>query len=290
MLVTSFSQAYPKRPFTTTLANGRIGVESGHSLKPPECRHPAAAGSDSLLGKRQKTKTDHLVEGRFRLLFIFHDQARMAEPDASGVDETCRKGSVSQRKLAGRHATRNDLLQNRSHAFIVPPHDRPILAYRRVNQIVQLTIEHILFVVGLFDGPDQVAYSLRSGAAGCRNFFRLGLDLAKEVHADSLIDFRFRREETIDVGRRHVQLACDIGNRRLLESDLSEQAFRDLDNQLMSVLFFGFSFSPHILTIMPNIIGTIVLAGGIALFLNSTQSLNPMIAKPTSLLLTFMIN
>jgi hypothetical protein len=32
MLVTSFSQAYPKRPFTTTLANGRIGVESGNTI------------------------------------------------------------------------------------------------------------------------------------------------------------------------------------------------------------------------------------------------------------------
>jgi hypothetical protein len=29
-----------------------------------------------------------------------------------------------------------------------------------------------------------------------------------------------------------VQLACDIGDRRLLESDLPEQAFRCLDNQL----------------------------------------------------------
>jgi len=28
----------------------------------------------------------------------------------------------------------------------------------------------------------------------------------------------------------------DIGDRRLLESDLPEQTFRDLDNQLMSVL------------------------------------------------------
>jgi hypothetical protein len=290
MLVTSFSQAYPKRPFTTTLANGRIGVESGHSLKPPECRHPAAAGSDRLPGKCHKTKTDHLVEGRFRLLFIFHDQARMAESEASGVDETCCKCGVSQRKLTRRHAARNDLLQNRSHAFIMPPHDRPIFGYRGFDQIMQLAVEHILLAVGLSDRPDQVAYSLRSGAAGRRNFFRLGLDLAKEVHADSLIDFRFRREETIDVGRRHVQFAGDIGNRRLLESDLSEQAFRDLDNQLMSVLFFGFSFSPHILTIVPNISGTIVLAGGIALFLNSTQSLNPMMAKPTSLLLTFMIS
>ena len=142
----------------------------------------------------------------------------------------------------------------------MPPHDRPILAYRRVNQIVQLTVELILFMVSLFDEPDQVAYSLRSGAVGRRNFFRLGLDPAKEVHADSLIDFRFRREETIDVGRRHVQLACDIGDRRLLESDLPEQTFRDLDNQLMSVLFFGFSFSPHILTILPRVSVTMFLA------------------------------
>src|SRR5208283_2464209 len=149
----------------------------------------AATGSNRLPGQRRKAKTNCLVEGRFKLLLKFHDQARMAEPEASKVDETCRKGSVSLREFAGRHATRDDLLQNSSHAFIMPPHDRPILAYRRVNQIVQLTIEHISFVVGLFDGPEQVTYSLRSGCAGRRNFFCLGLDLAKEVHTDSLVDF-----------------------------------------------------------------------------------------------------
>jgi len=57
-----------------------------------------------------------------------------------------------------------------------------------------------------------------------------------------------------------VQLACDIGDRRLLKSELPEQAFRYLDNQLMSVLFFGFSFSPHISTILPNISATMVVA------------------------------
>ena len=59
-----------------------------------------STGSDRLPGQRRKAKTDHLVEGWFKLLLKFHDQARMAEPDASGVDETCRKGRVSQRKLA----------------------------------------------------------------------------------------------------------------------------------------------------------------------------------------------
>jgi hypothetical protein len=57
-----------------------------------------------------------------------------------------------------------------------------------------------------------------------------------------------------------VQLACDIGDRRLLKSELPEQAFRYLDNQLISVLFFGFSLSPHISTILPNISATMVVA------------------------------
>ena len=34
---------------------------------------PAVTGSDMLLGKRRKAKTDHLVERRFRILLIFHD-------------------------------------------------------------------------------------------------------------------------------------------------------------------------------------------------------------------------
>jgi hypothetical protein len=63
-------------------------------------RHSLIARSDRLLGKRRKAKTDHLVEGRLRLLFIFHDQARITEPDASDVDEVRRKCGVSRRKLA----------------------------------------------------------------------------------------------------------------------------------------------------------------------------------------------
>jgi len=39
-----------------------------------------------------------------------------------------------------------------------------------------------------------------------------------------------------------MQFTRNIGDRRLLEPDFPEQAFRDLDNQLMSVLFIGFSF------------------------------------------------
>jgi hypothetical protein len=42
-----------------------------------------------------------------------------------------------------------------------------------------------------------------------------------------------------------MPLARDIGDGRLLKTDLTEQAFRDLDNQLMSVILLGFSFRPH---------------------------------------------
>ncbi len=61
---------------------------------------PAATRSHRLPGNRRKAKTDHLVEGRLRLLFMLHDQARITEPDASGVDEERRKSGVSRRKLA----------------------------------------------------------------------------------------------------------------------------------------------------------------------------------------------
>ena len=33
--------------------------------------------SDRVPGNRRNTKTDHLVESRLRLLFMFHDQARI---------------------------------------------------------------------------------------------------------------------------------------------------------------------------------------------------------------------
>jgi hypothetical protein len=61
---------------------------------------PAATGSNRLPGQGRKAKTDHLVEGRFSVLLKFDDEARMAESEASGVDETCRECGVSQRKLA----------------------------------------------------------------------------------------------------------------------------------------------------------------------------------------------
>ena len=47
-----------------------------------------ATGSVRLLSQRRQAKADYLVGGRFGLLLKFLDQARMAEPDASGVDET----------------------------------------------------------------------------------------------------------------------------------------------------------------------------------------------------------
>jgi hypothetical protein len=40
----------------------------------------------------------------------------------------------------------------------------------------------------------------------------------------------------------------------------TEQAFRDLDNQLVSVFVLRFSFRPLSLTILPNVSRTVVLA------------------------------
>ena len=71
---------------------------------------------------------------------MFHNQARIKVSDASGIDETSHKSSVSQRKLAGRHATSDDLLQNLDHAFIMLPNAGTFLNYGRFNQIVQLAV------------------------------------------------------------------------------------------------------------------------------------------------------
>jgi hypothetical protein len=40
-----------------------------------------------------------------------------------------------------------------------------------------------------------------------------------------------------------VQLARDIGDHRLLEADLPEQALRYFDNLAMSILFLGFFYA-----------------------------------------------
>ena len=62
-----------------------------------------------------------------------------------------------------------------------------------------------------------------------------------ELALHGLVDLRFRGEEAINIRRRHMQLARNISDGRLLKSDLTEQAFRDLDNQLVSVSLVSLS-------------------------------------------------
>jgi hypothetical protein len=51
------------------------------------------------VGKRCKTKTKYLIEGWFWISLMFHNQARMPEPDASDIDETCGQFGISRSKL-----------------------------------------------------------------------------------------------------------------------------------------------------------------------------------------------
>src|SRR5450631_454936 len=131
----------------------------------PVALFPAGLRSNRPPSERSKAKTDHLIESRFWLLLIFHDQTRMTEPDARGVDEARRKRGISRRKLVRGHAIRDDLFQNPRHAFRMPAHDSPIFGDRRFDQIVQLAVEHKQFMVCFFHGTEQVAYFLSGSAA-----------------------------------------------------------------------------------------------------------------------------
>ena len=186
----------------------------------------------------------------------------MTEADASSVDKARRERRVSWMELARRHATGDDLFKHPGHAMVVLAHDRPAFGHGGCDQLVQLAVGHIQFGVCLFDGSDQVAHPLGGGASRRGDFFRLSLDPAEKVQADRFVDFGFRREEAIDIGRRHVQLARDIGDHRLLEADLPEQALRYFDNLAMSILFLGFFFSLHVSTstIPAGISGTMAIA------------------------------
>src|SRR3984893_9644188 len=184
----------------------------------------------------------------------------MTEANARGVDKACRERRVSWTELACRHATSDYLFKRPGHALVVLAHDRPVFGHGGFDQLVQLAVAHIQFGVCLFDGHDQVAHSLGGGASRRGDFSRLGFDLAQEVHADSRVDFGFRREEATDIRRRHAQLARDIGDRRLLEADLPEQALRCFDNLAVSILSLGFFFSLHVSTIPPGISGTMAIA------------------------------
>src|SRR3984893_13473271 len=186
----------------------------------------------------------------------------MTEANARGVDEACRERRVSRMELACRHATRDYLFKYPGHALVVLAHDRPVFSYRGCDQFVQLAVGHIQFGVCLFDGSDQVAHPLGGGASRRGDFFRLSLDPAEKVQADRFVDFGFRLEKAIDIRRRHVQLARDIGDHRLLEAELPEQALRYFNNLALSILFLGFFFSLHVSTstIPPGISGTMAIA------------------------------
>jgi hypothetical protein len=225
----------------------------------------AATGSNGLPSERGPAKIEHVIESWFRLVLIFRHEERMTEADASGVDKARRERRVSRLELACRHAAGDYLFENQGHAMVVRAHGRPIFGHRGFNQLVQLAIQHILFVKCLFDGRDQVSHSLEGGAARHGDFSSLGFDLAEEFHADSFVDFGFRPEEAIDIRRRHAQLACDIGNRRLLETELPEEPFRYFDNQATRIpslgfFFSGFSFSSHVLSVPSSIGGTLRFA------------------------------
>jgi hypothetical protein len=226
----------------------------------------AATGSNGLPNERGPAKIEHVIESRFRLLLIFRHEARMTEADASGVDKARRERRVSRMELACRHAAGNYLFEQQVHAMVVRAHGRPVFGHRGFDQLVQLSVQHVLFVKCLFDGRDQVSHSLEGGAARHDDFSSLGFDLAEEFHADSLVDFGFCPEEAIDIRRRHAQLACYIGDRRLLETELPEEPFRYFDYQatrIPSLGFFfsgGFSFSSHVLIIPSSIGGTMILA------------------------------
>src|SRR3984893_1496985 len=193
----------------------------------------------------------------------------MIEANACGVDKACRERRVSRMELACRHATRDYLFKYPGHALVVLAHDRPVFSHS--VQLVQLAVGHIQFGVRLFDGCDQVAHSLGGGASRGRDFSRLSFDPAEEVHTDCFVDFGFRREEAIEIGRRHVRLSRDIGDRRLLEAELPEQALRYFDNLAMSILFLGFLLSLHVSpsTIPPGISGTMAIARGPGTALNA---------------------
>src|ERR1700724_2485708 len=160
----------------------------------------------------------------------------MTEADASGVDKACRERRVSRMELACRHATSDYLFKYLGHAMVVLSHDRPVFGHGGFDQLVQLAVEHVLFVMCLFDGRDQVAHSLEGSAARHGDFPRLGFDFSEEVHAYSRVDFGFRPEEAIDIRRRHAQLARDIGDRRLLEAELPEEPLRYFDNLATRIL------------------------------------------------------
>jgi hypothetical protein len=45
-------------------------------------------------------------------------------------------------------------------------------------------------------------------------------------------------EESINIGWRHLQLVCDVGDRRLPKADVVEQALRCAEDFGVSIVFF----------------------------------------------------
>ena len=129
-------------------------------------------------------------------------------------------------------------LQELGHFFDMVARDEPVLAERRLQQIMQFAIGEKAILVGRFDRGQQRAQSFARGFGLRDDGLAGGLNRGEQATGDRLVDLGLGREKPVNVGGRHAQFAGDVGDRRLFEADLSEQPLSNFKDAEPSSFWF----------------------------------------------------
>src|SRR5258708_7524767 len=170
----------------------------------------------------------------------------MEKPHHRGGGAHRRQRYVRRLEFTGRCAFADHGGNGMGDPLHVGDADLPALLHRDLDHLVQLGIADIAFAIHAVDRGHQFAQAgSRRSPLGRDGLGRL-FDPAHQGARDALMDRLFRIEKTIDVRRAHPQFFGDIGNRRLLIADLTEQTLRHDENPFSCVGFDMFRDQRHV--------------------------------------------
>lgn len=154
----------------------------------------------------------------------------MTKGDEAGAETSGRDRGVHVGELSGFDPLADNACEEVVQTADMFLDDVPVALDRHDDHFMDLLlVEHRL------DGelvlPQRIApQPLGSTEWQMRDFQRLLVARAEHAQAKCLVDFRLRRKEAIDVGRRHIELARDIGDVCLGIAVMAEQPLGGLKN------------------------------------------------------------
>ena len=135
---------------------------------------------------------------------------------------------IDRLELAGLDAVAQDLFDHHADGLFVGADGVPAVLHGDQDDVVNpLVCQEIFLVIGE-DFEEQPLDALGRRAARARHRPGLAVELAQAALADRLDDGVLGWEKPVDVGRRHLELGGDIGDRGLGEAQPAEQRIRRL--------------------------------------------------------------